>query len=70
VSSLLAYCRVLVFARFRRGSVRIQFFAQLLHASMKIHADRTVREASFGGDFRAGHAFDQPQNESFSIGFR
>jgi hypothetical protein len=32
--------------------------AELLHATMEIDADRTVREAGASGDFGAGHAFD------------
>src|SRR5208283_2868518 len=36
---------------------------------MKIDAHGAVREASAGGDFRAGHALDQSKNKSFAIAF-
>jgi hypothetical protein len=45
-------------------------FAELLHASMKIDANRPVGEAGARGDFRAGHAFHQTEDESFAVGFR
>ena len=45
-------------------------FAQLLHAAVEVHADRTVGEPGARGDFRAGHAFYEAKNQWLAIGFR
>lgn len=45
-------------------------FAELGHATVKIDADRSVREAGARGDFGAGHTFYEAKNERFAIGFR
>ena len=44
-------------------------FAELLHAAMKIDADRTVREAGARGNFRTGHALNEPEDERLAVGF-
>ena len=44
--------------------------AELLHATVKIDADGSVREAGARGDFRAGHAFHEAKDKRFAIGFR
>jgi len=35
---------------------------------MQIDANGAVGEAGAGGDFRAGHAFDEAKNEGFAVG--
>lgn len=43
-------------------------FAELLHAAMKIDADRAVGQPGACGDFGAGHAFDETQEEGLTVG--
>jgi hypothetical protein len=41
--------------------------SELLHATMEIDADGTVREAGASRNFGASHAFDEAKDERFAI---
>jgi hypothetical protein len=45
-------------------------FAELLHAAMKIDANRAVGKAGAGGDFGASHPFDEAKDQWFTVGVR
>lgn len=47
-----------------------QALAQELETAVQIHADRFFCQSTERGDFAAGAAFDQPQEQRLSIGFR
>src|ERR1700731_3997246 len=55
------YAPALLFVAAGQTATLAEFFSQLLHSSIQIHANRAMREAGLGGNLRAGQPFHQPE---------